>query len=259
MPGPSTCPSSPSVHEGAPYGFKQNLITAKSIWIEYKKGLRWYLLATMFVQAAVGALTTISVVYLSSEVGLNATDISLFFLAVLVGTIPGAKVASLLSKYHVNPNTSWQLSMISLFITLVIGAFTLGDARNKYLSLIWGFFVGGILGWFYPTENLFFSCVLPKNQEAEIAGFRVYCSMILSWFPPLVFSVLVENGFDAKWGMSFMGSFLLIGAILLKLGAGTWEEILHESGRSDLSEQQSSASSSPQVEEGETNNEENES
>ena len=241
------------------YGFKQNLITAKSIWIEYKKGLRWYLLATMFVQAAVGALTTISVVYLSSEVGLNATDISLFFLAVLVGTIPGAKVASLLSKYHVNPNTSWQLSMISLFITLVIGAFTLGDARNKYLSLIWGFFVGGILGWFYPTENLFFSCVLPKNQEAEIAGFRVYCSMILSWFPPLVFSVLVENGFDAKWGMSFMGSFLLIGAILLKLGAGTWEEILHESGRSDLSEQQSSASSSPQIEEGETNNEENES
>lgn len=213
--------------------------TAKSIWVTYKKGLRWYLLATMFAQSAVGALTTVSVVYLSSEVGLNATDISLFFLVVLVGTIPGSKVASFLSTRHVNPNTSWQLSMVSLFIALVIGAFTLGNAPNKYLSLIWGFFIGAILGWFYPTENLFFSCVLPKGQEAEIAGFRVYCSMILSWLPPLIFSVLVETGVDASWGMTVMGSFILIAAIILKLGPGSWDEILHESGRSALSEQRS--------------------
>jgi MFS-type transporter involved in bile tolerance (Atg22 family) len=113
------------------YGFRQNMKTAKSIWVTYKKGLRWYLLATMFAQSAVGALTTVSVVYLSSEVGLNATDISLFFLVVLVGTIPGSKVASFLSTRHVNPNTSWQLSMVSLFIALVIGAFTLGNAPNK--------------------------------------------------------------------------------------------------------------------------------
>ena len=68
----------------------------------------------------------------------------------------------------------------------------------------------------------------------------MYCSLILSWLPPLVFSVLVENGVDAKWGMTFMGSFILLAAILLRLGAGTWDEILHESGRSDLSEQERS-------------------
>ena len=122
------------------YGFRQNLRTAKSIWSDYKKGLRWYLLATMFVQSAVGALTTISVVYLSSEVGLNASDITLFFLVVLVGTIPGSKVASMLSE-KVSPNTSWQMSMVALFVAMVIGALTLGDAPNKYLSLIWGFFM----------------------------------------------------------------------------------------------------------------------
>ena len=55
-----------------------------------------------------------------------------------------------------------------------------------------------------------------------------------------MFSVLVENGVDAKWGMTFMGSFILLAAILLRLGAGTWDEILHESGRSDLSEQERS-------------------
>ena len=214
------------------YGLKQNIKTAKSIWMEYKLGLRWYLVSTMFAQSAVGALTTVSVVYLSSEVGLTASDISLFFLVVLVGTVPGAKIASILAK-HIDPNTSWQLSMISLFITMVIGALTLGDAPNKYLSLIWGFFIGGVLGWFYPTENLFFSCVLPKGKEAEIAGFRVYMSMILAWLPPLLFSVVVENGIDQKYGMIVMSCFVLLAALILKMCAGTWEDILVESGRSE--------------------------
>lgn len=213
------------------YGLRQNFRTAISIHREYKKGLQWYLLATVFAQSSVGALTTVAVVYLSSEVGLNATDISLFFFVVLIGTVPGAKFATVVAK-RTNPNTSWQMSMICLFVTLVIGAFTLGDAPNKYLSLIWGFFVGAMLGWFYPTENLFFSCVLPKGQEAEIAGFRVYCSMILSWLPPMVFSILVEIGVDAKWGMTLMGSFILVAASLLRFGAGSWAEILQESERS---------------------------
>jgi hypothetical protein len=51
---------------------------------------------------------------------------------------------------------------------------------------------------FYPTENIFFSCVLPKGSEAEIAGFRVISSMILSWLPPLLFSLMVSNGIDPK-------------------------------------------------------------
>lgn len=92
---------------------------------------------------------------------------------------------------------------ICLFFALVIGAFTLGSAPHKYLSLIWGFFIGAILGWFYPLENLFFSCILPKGQEAEIAGFRVYCSFLLSWLPPLIFSVIVDQGYDAKWCVEY--------------------------------------------------------
>lgn len=215
------------------FGIRQNFRTAKSIQREYKKGLRWFLLASVFAQSSVASLTTVSVVYLSSEVGLNATDIIIFFFVVLVSALPGAKVAPMISK-RFNPNISWQLSMIYLFIVMVIGAFTLGDAPHKYLALPWGVFIGFGLGWFYPTENLFFSCILPKGQEAEISGFRVYCSFILSWLPPLVFSVLVENGVDAKWGMTFMGSFILVAASLLKFGAGKWEEILEESGRSGL-------------------------
>ena len=65
--------------------------------------------------------------------------------------------------------------------------------------------------------------------------------MILSWLPPLVFSILIENGVDAKWGMTFMASFILVAASLLRFGAGTWEEILIESQRSGLAEHEAEA------------------
>jgi MFS-type transporter involved in bile tolerance (Atg22 family) len=128
------------------YGLKQNIRTAKSIFHQYKKGLLWFLVAEVFAQSSVGALTTLSVVYLSDVVGLNATDVSLFFLVVLMGTIPGARLAPVVTK-RFNPNVAWQISMVCLFITIVIGAFTLGSTPNKYFSLIWGFFVGFVLGW----------------------------------------------------------------------------------------------------------------
>ena len=134
----------------------QNLDVSKAIsWFgdseskffeKIKKGLLWFLIAEVFAQSSVGALTTLSVVYLSDVVGLNATDVSLFFLIVLVGTIPGAGVAPVVAR-RFNPNIAWQLSMLCLFITIVVGAFTLGNSSNKYLSLIWGFFVGFVLGW----------------------------------------------------------------------------------------------------------------
>ncbi|KAL3823651.1 hypothetical protein ACHAXA_009756 [Cyclostephanos tholiformis] len=214
------------------HGIRQNVRTIMSIHRVYKKGLRWYLLATMFANATVTAVTSTSVVYLSAEMGMNAVDVSMFMLVVLVGTIAGTMLALLVLK-RVNPIVSWQYTMLYICAVLVIGSQTLGGAASKYLSIIWGFFVGVGLGWFYPAENLLFSCILPKGQEAEIAGFRMYCTVILAWFTPLVFGILVQKGYDPKWGMTFIGCFILIPAAMLRFCAGTWEEILQESGRVD--------------------------
>ena len=104
------------------------------------------MLAEVFAQSSVGALTTLAVVYLNDVVGLNTADVSLFFLVVLIGTLPGARLAPIVTKRS-NPNVAWQISMVSLFITIVVGAFTLGNAPNKYFSFVWGFFVGFNLGW----------------------------------------------------------------------------------------------------------------
>jgi MFS-type transporter involved in bile tolerance (Atg22 family) len=67
-------------------------------FIENKNELHGYSLATMFAQEGMSALISTSVVYLSTEVGLNAMDTSLFSVVVLIGTLPVGKLALRLSK-----------------------------------------------------------------------------------------------------------------------------------------------------------------
>ena len=116
--------------------------------------------------------------------------------------------------------------MIFLFIVLMIGALVL-EVVPSYCSYIWGFFVGLGLGWFYPTENLFFSMCLPKGQEAELAGFFVYCSQILSWLPPLIFTLLVEVNVSQKYGVIVVSTFFLV-AVGLLMCTCSWDEIVEE-------------------------------
>uniref|UniRef100_A0A7S4EPN7 Major facilitator superfamily (MFS) profile domain-containing protein n=1 Tax=Pseudo-nitzschia australis TaxID=44445 RepID=A0A7S4EPN7_9STRA len=206
-------------------GFRQNWNTAKSIQKHYKRGLRWYFLAVTFAEASASAITSVSVVYLTDTLKLNTTDTIIFFAVTLFGALPGSQVAWWVTS-KTNPNTSYKLSMVSLFFILMVGALVL-DLVSKYYSFIWGFFVGAGLGWFYPVENLFFSMCLPKGQEAELAGFFMYCTQIMGWMPPLVFTLLIENNVAQKYGVIAAAVFFLVATGLLMFTC-SWEEIVEE-------------------------------
>ncbi|KAG7340010.1 vacuole effluxer Atg22 like protein [Nitzschia inconspicua] len=208
-------------------GFTQNWNTAKAIWSQYRKGLKWFLLALIFAEASAAAITNIAIIYLTDVVGLSITQVGIFFLVALLGTIPGAKMGSIIT-HKTNPNTSWKLSQICLLIALIIGALALDDMKGpKELCYLWGISVGILLGWFYPTENLFFSMCLPRGQEAELAGFFVYCTQILGWLPPLVFTVLVQSNVDQKYGVISTSFGFLVSVFFLSC-TGSWDEIVAE-------------------------------
>lgn len=82
--------------------------------------------------------------------------------------------------------------------------------------------------WFYPTENLFFSLCLPPGQEAELTGFFVYCTQILVWLPPLLFSILIEAGVSQQVGLISLVVFFIIAFGFLSLVA-PWDEVILES------------------------------
>jgi len=209
-------------------GFRQNWNTAKSVQQHYKHGLRWYLLAVVFSEASATAITTVSIVYLSSSIQLNTQQIGIFFIITLLATSVGTKGATFVTN-RTNPNTSWKLSMAYLFVVLMAGALALDDIppNLKYLSYIWALFVGLGLGWYYPTEILFFSMCLPIGEEAELAGFWTFCGQIMAWFFPLLFSVLIENNISQKYGVILVASGFLV-AIFFLMFTCSWEDIIKE-------------------------------
>jgi hypothetical protein len=71
---------------------------------------------------------------------------------------------------------------------------------------------------------------LPKGQEAELAGFFVYCTQILGWLPPLLFTLLVQNDISQKYGV-VVSSFGFAVAIIFLSCTGTWSEIVEEAQR----------------------------
>lgn len=221
----------PAVHDLQPgaslcaLGFRQVWKTAKTIRRHYKKGLRWYYLALCFAEASAAAVTTLSVVYLNETLNMDPTEVAIFYMATLVACPLGSYLGRLITNKS-NPNTSWKFSMVAAFIVLLIGVLVLEDVPLVY-SNVWGFCVGITLGWFYSTENLFFALCLPKGQEAELVGFFVFCSQVLVWIPPILFSVSVENNLQQKYGLIIANTFFLVATVVLMF-TGSWDEILEE-------------------------------
>jgi MFS-type transporter involved in bile tolerance (Atg22 family) len=195
--------------------FVQVWQTTKKINKFYAHSLRWFLSAVVFAEAAANAFTVVSVVFLNEQIGFTTQEIGIFFLVTLICTLPGSRLGAWVTK-KTSPMISYQLSMLLLMITAIIGAFLLEEGRSV-IAYVWGAFIGVELGWFYPVENLIFSILLPKGQEAEIAGFFVYCTQILGWLPPLIFSALVEADIHQKYGIMVVQVFfaIAIGIIFL--------------------------------------------
>jgi MFS-type transporter involved in bile tolerance (Atg22 family) len=149
-------------------GFVQTYQTAKNINQKYKHGLRWFLLAVVFSEAAVTAFTVVSVIYLNEELGMSGAEIGIFFVITLLGSIPGSVIGAKITN-RLDPNRSYQLCMLCLVIWTVGGAIVV-KFIPRALIYVWGVFLGSLLGWFYPTEILFFSMCLPEGQEAVSFG-----------------------------------------------------------------------------------------
>lgn len=67
---------------------------------------------------------------------------------------------------------------------------------------------------------------MPKGQEAELAGFYLYCTQILGWLPPLVFTIFNESeAIDLSWGGVQLNIYLFVAAGLYQL-MPAWDKCL---------------------------------
>mmetsp|Transcript_26134 Transcript_26134/g.30354 ORF Transcript_26134/g.30354 Transcript_26134/m.30354 type:complete len:486 (+) Transcript_26134:142-1599(+) len=192
-------------------GFLQVFRTASGISKHYGSSLGWFLLAVTFAEAGTNALTLVSVTYLKEAVEFSGTEIGIMFLIVIFCTIPGSAFGAWVTN-KTNPKTSIKLQLV-FFIIVNFAAFTtMTEPHHHHLAYYYGILWGISLGWFYPTESLIFSMIMPKGQEAELAGFFLYCTQILGWLPPLIFTIMNENGVSLSWGGIHLNAYMLLGA-----------------------------------------------
>jgi MFS-type transporter involved in bile tolerance (Atg22 family) len=212
-------------------GFVQVARTVRDINRSHKKGTRWFFLAVTCAEAGANAFTVVAVVFLAEELEFSSLEIGIFFIVSLVFSIPGSMLGTYVTM-KLDPKRSWCLVMVLLFLWSSIGAVVLEflPEHLSFLSFLWGSGIGLFLGWFYPVENLFFAMCLPKGQEAELSGFFVYCSQILGWLPPLIFSIMVEAKVGQTYGVVAVSGFLLLAAGIISCAA-PWPEILEDCGR----------------------------
>lgn len=99
---------------------------------------------------------------------------------------------------------------------------------DKPIAYIFAAVWGCLLGWFYPTDALIFSMIMPKGQESELAGFYLYCGNILAWLPNLIFTIMNEADISLSWAGIHLNIYFAIAALLYLLMA-PWDECVEAS------------------------------
>ena len=214
----------PEGHSLVLEGFRQNWRTMTQINIHYKN-LRWYLFAVAFAEAGCTAFLAVAVTFLTGELGFSGIQVGLVFITALTASLPGTWASSKVTAMT-NPNTSLKIDMIGFVVVTASGAFLLTKEREM-LGYVWGVLWGFFTGWFYPAENLMFAMLQPKSQEAELTGFFAYSNTIIVWMPPFIFSILVENGVEQRYGLLSMCLFQAVAVGFLSL-CSPWDEMLKE-------------------------------
>lgn len=184
--------------------------------LTYSTSLRWYFLATMFAEAGYNAFSVVAVTYLKVTLGFNGAQIGILMAVVYVSTLIGAKLGHIVTSYT-NPVTSWKYCHLIFIVFTVSGSLVLDSPARQNYAYIWGVLWGLGLGWHYPTENLIFSCIIPKGQESELTGFFVYCTQIIVWLPPMIFTAVNESGVSMQYALMTLNIFFFIAAVFLQI------------------------------------------
>lgn len=202
-------------------GFQQVFKTSVGICKYYPSTLGFFMIAIVFAEAGANSFTIVSVTFLV-EYGFTTTQTGIVFLTVLIFCTVGTFFASYLMKKVGSPVRCMQLNFIA-FIVVNFAAFpSIPHIKNLVYpaGALWGF----MLGWFYPTELQLYASLMPKGQEAELAGFYLYCTQVMGWLPPLIFTIMNESpGVELYWGGVHLNIYFFISFCLYSF-LPKWEE-----------------------------------
>ena len=157
---------------------------------------------------------------------MDSTEIGFVFLIVLLSGIPGSKIAACLAARHWNPIQNIILCNMLFIVSTCIAALVLTGPEDKQWTFLFGMFWGFGLGWIHPMHISAYISLIEKGQEAEMMGIYLLLGQILSWLPPLAFTMIIEFGLPMAFGLGSLSVFFTIATLSL-LAMGKYEDAVN--------------------------------
>lgn len=212
-------------------GFDKIYATSQTIWSRHD-AIKWFLISVAFAESATAAFSSIAITYMTDHLLFSSTENGIAILLLLLFGIPGTKVASMFTN-RFNPIRSLQLCLLLWIVTTAAASLVLhgqGQQLSAYcFAAIWGL----SMGWVYPTEKVLYCTIIPKGQEAELMGVYICACQILSWLPPLVFTIMNESGISMRIGLLTLNAYFLISFVILFF-VGDYQEALEHARVVDM-------------------------
>jgi MFS-type transporter involved in bile tolerance (Atg22 family) len=101
--------------------------------------------------------------------------------------------------------------------TLIITSIMLGAVHSPEqtnLAFFFSVLVGISFGWYYPSSNGYFCALVPQEKVTELWGLNSFCSVILSWVPPIIYTALNETTGNIRVGWIGVIIFELLGLVI---------------------------------------------
>eukprot|EP00934_Nitzschia_sp_Nitz4_P001322 Nitzschia sp. Nitz4//scaffold9_size221794//154469//158009//NITZ4_001367-RA/size221794-processed-gene-0.27-mRNA-1//1//CDS//3329561064//1322//frame0 len=194
-------------------GFRQNWRTSKAIY-DHSESLFWFFIAVTLGEGGGSALFPVVIALVANVYSYSATDIGVSLVCSLVASLVGVWLSSIVSQ-RANPAKNMMTCLSGIFISTMVGVFVATGDGNQNTGLALSICLGFFLGWWYSAMQLMYSFVMPAGQEMELAGFFVQCTVITTWVAPLLYSVIVENDGEARYGLIAPAAFQFLSFLVL--------------------------------------------
>lgn len=209
-------------------GFYQVTKTARKI-VKHWPAVKWFYISIALVDAGVNSLATVAITYLTDTLGFTTQENGLAILALLLGSIPGGLTSGAVTARS-NPILSSLGATLLLLVNTIAFGFILRKPDQQLETYLLAAGWGWGTGWKWTTDRLVASTIIPVGQDAELMGTYLFSGQVLTWLPPLVYTALNEAGVEARFAVTSLGIWFVLGIAAL-MAIGDYRVAVEAAGR----------------------------
>ena len=162
----------------------------------------------------------------------TSTEIGITITISLLGSIPGAMIATYVSR-RLDPIRSSKINLVLMIVDIaVFVTFLTGPGQQLRTYLMFGF-IGLSGGWKYTMDRLIISSIIPEGQDTELMGLFLFSGTCIVWLPLMIFTIMNESDISPRISVATLIVFIIISLIFLCM-VGTYVNARAEVNRKSV-------------------------